>query len=58
MVTTVQDGIAIAVHGNPAHPHTDGALCTKVSRYPERTLPPAARAAPAQAQRAQGFGPV
>ena len=40
MVTTVQDGVAIAVHGNPAHPHTDGALCTKVSRYPERTYHP------------------
>ena len=40
MVTTVQDGIAIQVHGNPAHPHTDGALCTKVSRYTERTYHP------------------
>jgi anaerobic selenocysteine-containing dehydrogenase len=40
MVTTVQDGVAIAVHGNSAHPHTDGALCTKVSRYPERTYHP------------------
>lgn len=37
MLTTVQDGIAIKVQGNPAHPHTDGALCTKVSRYTERT---------------------
>ncbi len=40
MLTTVSDGIAIKVHGNPAHPHTDGALCTKVSRYPERTYHP------------------
>jgi anaerobic selenocysteine-containing dehydrogenase len=40
MVTTVQNGIAIKVHGNPAHPHTDGALCTKVSRYTERTYHP------------------
>ncbi len=40
LVTTVQDGIAIKVHGNPAHPHTDGALCTKVSRYTERTYHP------------------
>ena len=37
MLTTVSGGIAIKVQGNPAHPHTDGALCTKVSRYPERT---------------------
>lgn len=37
LVTTVRNGIAIKVQGNPAHSHTDGALCTKVSRYPERT---------------------
>ena len=40
MVTTVQDGQAIKVHGNPAHPHTGGSLCTKVSRYTERTYHP------------------
>ena len=40
LLTTVADGIAIKVQGNPAHPHTDGALCTKVSRYPERTYHP------------------
>ncbi len=40
MLTTVAGGIAIKVQGNPNHPHTDGALCTKVSRYPERTYHP------------------
>jgi anaerobic selenocysteine-containing dehydrogenase len=40
MLTTVQDGIAIKVQGNPAHPHTDGTLCTKVSRYTERSYHP------------------
>ena len=40
MRTTVENGIAIKVQGNPAHPHTDGALCTKVSRYTERTYHP------------------
>jgi anaerobic selenocysteine-containing dehydrogenase len=40
LLTTVQDGRAIRVQGNPAHPHTDGALCTKVSRYAERTHHP------------------
>lgn len=40
MLTTVQNGIAIKVQGNPAHPHTDGVLCTKVSRYTERTYHP------------------
>ena len=39
-VTTVQDGIATKVQGNPAHPHTDGVLCTKVSRYTQRTYHP------------------
>ena len=34
---TVQDGRAIKVTGDPDHPPTHGALCTKVSRYPERT---------------------
>jgi anaerobic selenocysteine-containing dehydrogenase len=32
--------VATKVQGNPAHPHTDGALCTKVSRYTERTYHP------------------
>ncbi len=40
LLTTVAGGIAIKVQGNPAHPHTDGALCTKVSRYTERTYHP------------------
>ena len=40
LLTTVAGGIAIKVQGNPAHPHTDGALCTKVARYPERTYHP------------------
>jgi anaerobic selenocysteine-containing dehydrogenase len=38
--TTVQGGVAVRVHGNPAHPHTDGVLCAKVSRYTERTYHP------------------
>ncbi len=37
LITTVENGVAIKVHGNPAHRHTDGVLCTKVSRYAERT---------------------
>ena len=40
LITTVQDGVATKVHGNPEHPHTDGALCAKVSRYTERTYHP------------------
>ncbi len=30
LVTTVQDGVALKVQGNPAHSLTDGVLCTKV----------------------------
>ncbi|MGC4367664.1 molybdopterin-containing oxidoreductase family protein [Hydrogenophaga sp. R2] len=37
LITTVDNGVAIKVHGNPEHRHTDGVLCTKVSRYAERT---------------------
>jgi anaerobic selenocysteine-containing dehydrogenase len=40
LVTTVENGVATRVQGNPAHRHTDGALCTKVSRYTERTYHP------------------
>jgi len=37
---TVTDGVAVKVQGDPDHPPTHGALCTKVSRYPERTYHP------------------
>ncbi|WP_394791695.1 molybdopterin-dependent oxidoreductase [Rhodoferax sp.] len=40
LLTTVQNGVAIKVQGNPAHAHTDGVLCTKVSRYTERSYHP------------------
>lgn len=40
LLTTVDNGVAIKVQGNPEHPHTAGTLCTKVSRYPERTYHP------------------
>lgn len=37
MLVTVQDGKAIKIGGDPAHPITQGFLCAKVSRYIERT---------------------
>ena len=37
LLTTVEDGVAVRVQGNPDHPHTGGVLCNKVSRYTERT---------------------
>ncbi len=35
--TTVRNGVAVKVAGQKDHPWTDGALCTKVSRYLDRT---------------------
>jgi len=40
LLVSVEGGRAVAVHGDPAHPPTHGALCTKVSRYTERTYHP------------------
>jgi anaerobic selenocysteine-containing dehydrogenase len=37
LMTTVSEGRAIKVEGNPSHALTAGVLCHKVSRYPERT---------------------
>ena len=37
---TVEDGRVTRVAGDPDHPPTHGALCTKVSRYAERTYSP------------------
>ena len=34
---TVKGGVAVKLQGDPDHPPTHGALCTKVSRYLERT---------------------
>jgi len=56
LITTVQDGIAIKVSGNPEHRHTDGVLCTKVSRYPERTYHPERVLTPLRRSGAKGSG--
>lgn len=40
MLVTVTDGRAIEIRGDPEHPNTAGVLCTKVSRYLERTYHP------------------
>jgi anaerobic selenocysteine-containing dehydrogenase len=37
---TVEDGVATRVQGDPDHPPTHGALCTKVARYTERVYHP------------------
>src|SRR3954466_10959673 len=40
MLVTVENGRATRVAGHPDHPFTQGFLCTKVSRYVERTYHP------------------
>ena len=40
MLVTVENGVAVRVQGDPEHPTTHGALCTKVSRYTERSYHP------------------
>ncbi len=40
LLTTVENGVATRVSGNPDHPQTGGVLCNKVSRYTERTYHP------------------
>jgi anaerobic selenocysteine-containing dehydrogenase len=36
-LVTVEDGRAVRIQGDPAHPVTQGFLCAKVNRYLERT---------------------
>lgn len=40
MLVTVEDGRAIEVRGDPAHPFTRGTLCVKVNDYVERVYSP------------------
>lgn len=40
LTTTVIDGVATKVQGNPDHPMTGGVLCAKVSKYTQRTYHP------------------
>ena len=37
MITTVEEGRAVRIEGDPDHPVTQGFLCAKVNRYLERT---------------------
>ena len=52
VLITVDDGRAVKIQGDPAHPVTRGFLCAKVAKYldrvysPERVLYPLKRAAP------------
>ena len=56
MRVTVTDGVAVKVQGDPDHPSTHGALCTKVSRYTERTYHPERVLQPMKRVGAKGSG--
>ena len=64
MQITVQAGRVIRIQGDPDHPPTHGALCTKVSRYAERTyhservLTPLRRTSPKGGSGKPQFEPV
>jgi anaerobic selenocysteine-containing dehydrogenase len=56
MLVTVEDGRAIRIAGDPDHPMTQGFLCTKVSKYLERTYHPDRLAYPQVRVGAKGEG--
>lgn len=56
LLTTVENGVATRVQGNPAHPHTDGVLCAKVSKYTERSYHPERVLTPLKRTGAKGAG--
>ncbi|WP_042429333.1 molybdopterin-containing oxidoreductase family protein [Comamonas granuli] len=56
LLTTVENGRAVRVQGNPDHPHTGGVLCTKVSRYAERTHHPERLLTPMKRSGPKGSG--
>ena len=56
LLTTVENGVATRVQGNPEHRHTDGALCAKVSKYTERTYHPERVLTPLKRTGAKGSG--
>jgi anaerobic selenocysteine-containing dehydrogenase len=56
LITTVENGVAIKVQGNPDHPQTGGVLCTKVSRYTERSYHPERILQPLKRVGAKGSG--
>ncbi len=56
MRITVEDGVAVRVQGDPDHPPTHGALCTKVARYTERVYHPDRLLHPLRRVGAKGSG--
>ncbi len=55
-ITTVRNGRAIRIQGDPDHPFTSGFLCAKVNRYLERTYHPDRLTQPLRRVGAKGEG--
>ncbi|PXW97154.1 anaerobic selenocysteine-containing dehydrogenase [Sphaerotilus hippei] len=56
MQVSVQSGRVVRIQGHPDHANTRGALCTKVSRYAERTYHPERLLQPLRRVGAKGEG--
>jgi anaerobic selenocysteine-containing dehydrogenase len=56
MLVTVENGRVVRVAGDPTHPFTRGALCTKVANYHERTHSPARVCTPLKRVGVKGEG--
>ncbi len=56
LLVTVEGGMVTRVAGDPEHPTTRGALCTKVARYPERIYHPERLTVPLRRVGAKGEG--
>jgi len=56
MLVTVENGRALRVAGDPAHPFTRGTLCTKVANYEQRTHSPDRIQTPLRRTGAKGAG--
>jgi anaerobic selenocysteine-containing dehydrogenase len=56
MLVTVEQGRAVRVAGDPAHPFTRGTLCTKVANYEQRTHSPDRIQTPLRRTGAKGEG--
>ncbi len=40
MLATIQDGKVMSLNGDPDHPYTNGFICSKMRRYPDRLYSP------------------
>ena len=56
LLVDVADGRAIAVKGDPEHPHSRGTLCPKMTRYPETVHSPRRLTTPLLATGPKGSG--